>query len=61
MLALAALQMLQCFCLGREGEFYILQFPQPVFEFLDRFGELPLPPYIERDDESADNDQDLKR
>jgi S-adenosylmethionine:tRNA ribosyltransferase-isomerase len=48
-------------CLGREGEFYILQFPQPVFEFLDRFGELPLPPYIERDDESADNDQDLKR
>ena len=37
-------------CLGRQGEFYHLRFPQPVFEFLQAFGELPLPPYIKRDD-----------
>ncbi|MEC7139337.1 MAG: tRNA preQ1(34) S-adenosylmethionine ribosyltransferase-isomerase QueA [Pseudomonadota bacterium] len=48
-------------CLGREGEFYVLQFPQPVFEFLENFGELPLPPYIERDETAADNLQDLER
>ena len=36
-------------CLGRQGEFYHLRFPQPVFDFLQAFGELPLPPYIKRD------------
>jgi S-adenosylmethionine:tRNA ribosyltransferase-isomerase len=35
-------------CLGRQGEFYHLRFPQPVFDFLQAFGELPLPPYIKR-------------
>lgn len=34
--------------LGREGEFYRLQFPRPVFEVLEQRGEIPLPPYIER-------------
>ena len=33
---------------GREGEFYRLRFPCAVLAFLDRFGEVPLPPYIER-------------
>lgn len=33
---------------GREGEFYILRFPQNVFEVLESHGHLPLPPYIER-------------
>lgn len=34
----------------RQGEFYCLRFPpgQSVFEWLERFGETPLPPYIER-------------
>ena len=48
-------------CLGREGEFYILQFPQPVFDFLDAYGELPLPPYIERDPNAFDAAQDAQR
>ena len=37
-------------CLGRQGEFYHLRFPQPVFDFLQVFGEMPLPPYIKRDE-----------
>ncbi len=34
--------------LGREGEFYKLRFesPQEIEELLDRYGQLPLPPYI---------------
>jgi S-adenosylmethionine:tRNA ribosyltransferase-isomerase len=34
--------------LGREGEFYHLRFSgeESVFELLDRYGNLPLPPYI---------------
>ncbi len=34
--------------LGREGEFWRLRFDAPVLEVLDREGELPLPPYIDR-------------
>ena len=34
--------------LGREGEFFVLRFPgeEPVLELLERYGRLPLPPYI---------------
>ncbi|MDD5612032.1 MAG: tRNA preQ1(34) S-adenosylmethionine ribosyltransferase-isomerase QueA, partial [Gallionella sp.] len=34
--------------LGREGEFYRLRFiaDEPVLELLERYGRLPLPPYI---------------
>lgn len=39
-------------CLGRQGEFYHLRFPESVFDFLQRHGELPLPPYIQRNDET---------
>ncbi|HEX2595569.1 MAG TPA: S-adenosylmethionine:tRNA ribosyltransferase-isomerase, partial [Luteimonas sp.] len=36
--------------IGREGEFHRLRFhvPQPFDEWLQRAGELPLPPYIHR-------------
>jgi S-adenosylmethionine:tRNA ribosyltransferase-isomerase len=44
-------------CMGRQGEFYHLRFPEPVFDFLQRYGELPLPPYIQRDGESAPDDR----
>ncbi len=43
----------QILCLGRQGEFYHLRFPQPVFDFLQRYGQLPLPPYIQRDPAAA--------
>jgi S-adenosylmethionine:tRNA ribosyltransferase-isomerase len=33
---------------GRDGEFFRLTFPMPVEAFLDRHGEVPLPPYIVR-------------
>ena len=39
-------------CLGRQGEFYHLRFPEPVFDFLQAFGEMPLPPYIKRNDKA---------
>ncbi len=45
--------------LGRSGEFYQLRFlaEEPVLELLERYGRLPLPPYIEH----AAEDQDEER
>ncbi len=42
--------------LGREGEFFRLRFDPTltVFEWLERHGEVPLPPYIDRPAEDAD-------
>ncbi len=33
--------------IGYDGRFYEVLFPENVFALLDRFGKLPLPPYIE--------------
>ncbi|MDH5511866.1 MAG: tRNA preQ1(34) S-adenosylmethionine ribosyltransferase-isomerase QueA [Gammaproteobacteria bacterium] len=43
----------------RAGEFYEIEFPSgsPALEILDRFGHVPLPPYIDRADESADRER----
>ena len=41
----------------RRGEFYLLQFPGDVLEFLDAHGSTPLPPYISR----PANDEDETR
>ena len=45
--------------LGREGEFFHLRFPggEPVLALLERYGKLPLPPYITH----AATDQDEQR
>ena len=43
--------------LGREGMFYRLRFERPVLEVLDAAGEIPLPPYMERAPESADEER----
>jgi len=45
--------------LGREGEFFRVRFPAgtPVLEQLERHGQLPLPPYIERAADGADDDR----
>ncbi len=40
---------------GRRGEFFSLTFSAPLAQYLDQFGEVPLPPYLERDAESADD------
>lgn len=38
----------------RAGEFYVLYFPGDVFELLEKFGSLPLPPYIEHNASALD-------
>lgn len=45
--------------LGRRGEWFELRFddPRPVSEILEEIGHVPLPPYIQRPDESLDRDR----
>jgi len=40
--------------LGYDGRFYEVCFPENVFALLERFGELPLPPYIEHQPDGED-------
>ncbi|GMR21593.1 MAG: tRNA preQ1(34) S-adenosylmethionine ribosyltransferase-isomerase QueA [Gammaproteobacteria bacterium] len=42
--------------LGREGDLFELHFDieQPLMEALERYGHIPLPPYIDRPDEALD-------
>ncbi len=40
---------------GREGEIFALEFAVPVLPLLERVGEMPLPPYLERDAEASDS------
>lgn len=44
--------------IGREGELFSLNFAgdAPVLELLERWGHVPLPPYIERADEQIDHE-----
>lgn len=39
---------------GRCGAFFRLVFPRPVAEFLQRHGQVPLPPYIDRQPDVGD-------
>jgi S-adenosylmethionine:tRNA ribosyltransferase-isomerase len=40
--------------IGYDGRFYEVRFPENVFSLLERFGELPLPPYIEHQPDVED-------
>ncbi len=42
---------------GREGEFFSLAFSAPVMPLLERLGEVPLPPYLHRSAEPADDER----
>jgi S-adenosylmethionine:tRNA ribosyltransferase-isomerase len=43
---------------GAEGDFRLLRFNRPVDDtWLDRYGHIPLPPYIKREDLPADSDR----
>jgi S-adenosylmethionine:tRNA ribosyltransferase-isomerase len=43
---------------GEEGEFRTLHFDRPVDDlWLDRYGHIPLPPYIKREDTPADGER----
>jgi S-adenosylmethionine:tRNA ribosyltransferase-isomerase len=43
--------------LGRDGEFFRLEFSCDVLELFERHGEIPLPPYIGRAAEPADRER----
>lgn len=42
---------------GRAGELFALDFSTPVMPLLERAGEMPLPPYLERAAETSDQDR----
>ncbi|MDH3430252.1 MAG: tRNA preQ1(34) S-adenosylmethionine ribosyltransferase-isomerase QueA [Gammaproteobacteria bacterium] len=42
---------------SREGEFFALEFSVPLMPFLETCGEVPLPPYLNRPAESADDER----
>lgn len=42
---------------GREQDMFRLAFSMPVSPFLEQHGEVPLPPYVKRDTESADDER----
>ncbi len=42
---------------GREGDLFLLHFPEPVLALLERLGEIPLPPYFEREPEAEDRER----
>ena len=43
--------------IGRQGQFFELEFSAPVMRVLDETGSMPLPPYLGRDAESADSER----
>jgi len=43
--------------IAREGEFWRIEPPGPVLEFFERFGEVPLPPYIRRPPLAGDRER----
>ena len=42
---------------GRDGDLFVLESKQGIAQLLERFGHMPLPPYIEREDEEADKER----
>lgn len=43
--------------IGREGEFYQIRSSENLYDLLERYGHMPLPPYIEREDELLDRER----
>ena len=43
--------------LERQPDFWRIALPSPALEFFERFGEVPLPPYIERRPQAADRER----
>ncbi|MBR7782511.1 tRNA preQ1(34) S-adenosylmethionine ribosyltransferase-isomerase QueA [Undibacterium sp. LFS511W] len=41
----------------RAGEFFSLHFPSDIFELLEQYGRLPLPPYIEHEADDYDEER----
>ena len=43
--------------LGREADLWRIELPAPAVEYFERFGEVPLPPYIRRATRAADRER----
>jgi S-adenosylmethionine:tRNA ribosyltransferase-isomerase len=43
--------------IGRDGELFALEFSEDVLPYLDTFGEVPLPPYLEREADVDDEER----
>jgi S-adenosylmethionine:tRNA ribosyltransferase-isomerase len=43
--------------IGREDDMFRLRLSVPVLEFLEQHGDVPLPPYLDRDSETADRER----
>ncbi len=46
---------MQCEMIGRKDNLFILAFEAPILPDLERYGELPIPPYFERHADETDN------
>mgnify|MGYP001160975647 FL=1 len=44
-------------CVGRQDNFFILQFDTAPLDVFNTIGHVPLPPYIQRDDEDLDKER----
>lgn len=42
---------------GRDGGLYIVEAERPLAELMVNYGHMPLPPYIEREDDAADRER----
>lgn len=47
----------QATVLGRDNDMFTLQFSVPLEPFLQQYGDVPLPPYLDRHAESADSER----
>ncbi|WP_367106219.1 tRNA preQ1(34) S-adenosylmethionine ribosyltransferase-isomerase QueA [uncultured Psychrobacter sp.] len=46
---------MSCQMIGRQDNLFILAFDAPILPDLERYGELPIPPYFERHADATDN------
>lgn len=42
---------------GRQGALFAISFPAPVLQVLEQHGHMPLPPYIDREDDALDRER----
>ncbi|MEB3754655.1 tRNA preQ1(34) S-adenosylmethionine ribosyltransferase-isomerase QueA [Acinetobacter sp. MD2(2019)] len=42
---------------GRHENLYVVEFSQPILDVLDRYGQLPIPPYFNREAEEIDTER----
>lgn len=52
---LLADEQMGCVMIGRQENLFILAFDAPILPNLERYGELPIPPYFERHADATDN------